>query len=281
MEELEKRVEHRYADSGGVKIHYAYLKGPGAGAPLAVFVHGFPDYWYSWRNQMDAVAETHAVAAMDTRGYNLSGKPKGAENYDMKLLVADVLAVIRAEGRERAVVIGHDWGGAVAWSVAMYAPQAVERLVIVNLPHPMGLRRELASNAEQQKNSQYARDFQAEDSHTRISAEGLAKMAPEGVRAKYEEAFRRSDLESMMNYYRRNYPRAPYKDEGPETPRVKCAVLQFHGLKDWALLPGALNDTWKWLDGEWTLVTIPEAGHWAHWDAAERVTRVLKDWLRR
>jgi pimeloyl-ACP methyl ester carboxylesterase len=281
MEDLEKRVEHRYADSGGVRIHYAYLNGPSAGAPLAVFVHGFPDYWYSWRHQMAAVAGTHAVAALDTRGYNLSDKPKGVENYDMKLLVADVLAVIRAEGRERAVLIGHDWGGAIAWSVAMYAPKTVERLVIVNLPHPMGLRRELAGNAEQRKNSQYAREFQEADSHTRISAEGLSKIAPAEVRATYQEAFERSDLEGMMNYYRRNYPRAPYADGGPETPRVSCPVLQFHGLKDWALLPGALNDTWKWLDGEWTLVTIPNAGHWAHWEAASTVTRTLVDWLKR
>lgn len=284
-EDLLQRVQHRYADSGGVKIHYAHLEGPPGPAPLAVFVHGFPDYWYSWRNQMDAVAKTHEVAALDLRGYNLSAKPEGVENYDMKLLVGDVLNVIKACGKERAVVIGHDWGGAIAWSVAMYAPQAVERLVIVNLPHVNGLRRELANNPAQRKNSAYARSFQEPDAASKMTAEGLAKMAPEAVRPHYLEAFQRSSIEAMLNYYKRNYPRAPYatatSEELAATPRVKCRVLQFHGLKDTALLPGGLNDEWQWLDQDLTLVTIPGAGHWAHWDAAELVTRAMVDWLRR
>ncbi|HZO52043.1 MAG TPA: alpha/beta hydrolase [Bryobacteraceae bacterium] len=284
-EDLLARVHHRYADSSGVKIHYAHLDGPSAGAPLAVFVHGFPDYWYSWRNQMDAVAKTHEVAALDLRGYNLSDKPTGVENYDMKLLIGDVLSVIKACGKERAVVIGHDWGGAIAWSVAMYASQVVERLIIVNLPHMNGLRRELANNPEQQKNSAYARAFQEPDALLKVTADGLARMAPEAVRPQYLEAFRLSSIEAMLNYYKRNYPRAPYavatSEELASTPRVKCRVLQFHGLKDTALLPSGLNDEWKWLDEDLTLVTIPSAGHWSHWEAAELVTRTMVDWLKR
>ncbi len=284
-EDLLTRVHHRFADSAGVKIHYAHLDGPSAGAPLAVFVHGFPDYWYSWRNQMDAVAKTHEVAALDLRGYNLSDKPAGVESYDMKLLVGDVLSVIKACGKERAVVIGHDWGGAIAWSVAMYAPQAVERLVIVNLPHLVGLRRELAGNPEPQKNSAYARAFQVADAASKVTAEGLARMAPEAVRPAYLEAFQRSSIDAMLNYYKRNYPRAPYAaataEELAATPKVKCRVLQFHGLKDTALLPGGLNGEWDWVEKDLTLVTIPNAGHWSHWDAAELVTGALVDWLGR
>lgn len=284
-QDLLERVHHRYADSSGVKIHYAHLDGPTASAPLAVFVHGFPDFWYSWRHQMDAVAKTHQVAALDLRGYNLSDKPTGVENYDMKLLVADVLAVIKACGKEKAVIIGHDWGGAISWSVAMYAPQAVERLVIVNLPHMNGLRRELANNPAQQKNSAYARRFQQPDAATQVTAEGLARLAPEGVRPHYVKAFQQSSIEAMLNYYKRNYPREPYTaataEELAATPRVKCRVLQFHGLKDTALLPAGLNDEWQWLDSDLTLVTIPNAGHWSHWEAAELVTRTLVDWLQR
>jgi epoxide hydrolase 4 len=195
------------------------------------------------------------------------------------------LSVIKACGRERAVVIGHDWGGAIAWSVAMYAPQAVERLIIMNLPHMNGLRRELANNPEQQKNSAYARAFQEPDALLKVTADGLARMAPEAVRPLYLEAFRLSSIEAMLNYYKRNYPRAPYavatSEELAATPRVKCRVLQFHGLKDTALLPSGLNDEWKWLDEDLTLVTIPSAGHWSHWDAAELVTRTMVDWLKR
>ena len=135
-------VEHRFAENNGVRIHYVTI---GEG-PLIVMIHGFPDYWYSWRRQMPALAERHQVVAMDMRGYNRSDKPVGVENYSMELLVGDVAAVIRHAGHEQATVVGHDWGGAVAWTLAMVMPDVVERLIILNLPHPQGLARELARN---------------------------------------------------------------------------------------------------------------------------------------
>lgn len=273
--DIEKKVQHGYADSGGVKIHYASL---GSG-PLVLMIHGFPDYWYSWRHQMEALSGEYQVVAIDQRGYNLSDKPKGVENYDMKLLVGDVVAVIKHLGKEKAIVAGHDWGGAVAWSLATYVPQVVDRLIIVNLPHMNGLRRELATNPEQQKNSQYARNFQREGAHLKLTAEGLAGLVPEAERAKYIEAYKRSDFEAMLNYYKRNYPREPYTNDGAPAPNVKMPVLMFHGLKDTALMPGALNDTWKWMDAPLTLVTIPNAGHWSHWDAADLVSKGMKSWL--
>ncbi len=276
----EAQVEHGYADSAGVPIHYAAL-GPKTG-PVAVFLHGFPDFWYTWREQMQALAAAgYRAVAMDLRGYNLSGKPKGIENYDMRLLVGDVVAVIKAQGREKAIVVGHDWGGAIAWQVAFHVPQVVEKLIIVNLPHPRGLARELAHNPEQQKNSQYARNFQQPDSHTKLTSAGLAQWVtdPE-ARKRYIEAFDRSDFEAMMQYYRRNYPREPYQDAQGPVQKPQCPVLQIHGLKDWALLPGALSGTWDWVD-DWTLVTIPEAGHFAQQDAAAKVSRTMVMWLRR
>lgn len=272
---IEDRVEHGYADSNGVKIHYA-TAGKG---PLVLMIHGFPDFWYSWRHQMEALADRYQVAAVDQRGYNLSDKPKGVEQYDMSLLAADAAAVIRHLGRDKAIVVGHDWGGMVAWTLAMTRPDLVERLIIVNLPHPNGLRRELAGNAAQQKNSQYARDFQQPDAHKKLTAEGLAQWAPEAERPKYVDAYKRSDFEAMLNFYKRNYPREPYSAEGPPLPKVKAPVLMFHGLKDRALLPGALSGTWEWVDAELTLVTLPNAGHWAHWDEAALVSRTMKDWL--
>lgn len=275
MQDVFDQVEHQFADSDGVKIHYAAM-GPRE-APLIVMIHGFPDFWYSWRHQMAALAPKYRVAALDLRGYNLSDKPEGVDSYRMELLTRDVLAVIRHTGRQRAIVVGHDWGGAIAWSVAAYAPQAVERLVIVNLPHPRGLARELANNPEQRKNSEYARNFQLPGAHTKLSPEKLAEWAPADVRERYLEAFRKSSLESMLNYYQRNYPRDPYPV--PDFPKILCRVLQFHGLKDQALLPGALNGTWEWIEKDWSLVTIPGAGHWAHWEAAGLVSGTIEKWL--
>lgn len=271
------KVEHGYAENGGVKIHYAAI---GEG-PLAVFIHGFPDFWYSWRHQMDALQGDFRCVAMDTRGYNLSDKPEDESQYGMNHLVADVAAVIRHHGAEKAMIVGHDWGGAIAWQFAMAHPEMTERLVICNLPHPKGLTRELATNPKQQASSQYARDFQKEGSENTLSAEMLAGFikGDETVKARYIAAFEKSSFKAMMSYYRRNYPREPYTELTVDLPKVQAPVLMFHGLKDWALLPPALNGTWDWIDRDLTLMTVPAAGHWVHHDAAETVSSTMRWWL--
>ena len=243
-------------------------------------IHGFPDFWYTWRHQMPALSEQFQVVAIDQRGYNLSDQPKGVENYRMEDLVGDLEAVIRHFQRDKAVVVGHDWGGMVAWSFAMSHPEMTERLVILNLPHPQGLMRELANNPQQQKNSAYARFFQQADAASKLTPVGLAEWVKEpAAKAKYVEAFRRSSLEGMLNYYKANYPRPPYMAQSQEMPKVKCPVLMFHGLKDQALLAPALNGTWDWVENELTLVTIPAADHFVQHDASALVTRTLVDWL--
>ena len=274
--DIESRVKHGYADNNGVKIHYASL---GSG-PLVVMIHGFPDYWYTWRHQMEGLSDKFQMVAIDQRGYNMSDKPKGDENYDMRLLVSDVIAVIKSLGREKAIIVGHDWGGAVSWQLALNAPQFVDKLIILNLPHPYGLGRELATNPAQQKNSQYARNFQKEGSEKLLKSDGLAAWVtdPE-ARKKYIEAFDRSDFPAMMAFYKRNYPREPYQAPSGEMKKVPMPVLMFHGLKDWALLPPALNNTWDWIGNDLTIMTIPDATHFVQQDAAEKVTRMMKLWL--
>lgn len=271
-------VTHEYAENNGVKIHYAAM---GRGS-LVVFIHGFPDFWYSWHHQMNGLKDDFRVVALDTRGYNKSDKPQKQEDYAMSLLIQDVAAVIKAEGEEKAVIVGHDWGGVIAWQFSMALPHMAEKLIIVNLPHPKGMIRELANNPEQQANSQYARDFQQPNSHEKLSAEVLAGFVArdEETRAKYIKAFENSSLNGMMNYYRQNYPRAPYEEYAEEMPNVSIPVLQFHGLKDTALHHHGLNNTWEWLDNDYTLVTIPDAGHWAHHEAADLVTGTMKWWLK-
>jgi len=276
-EDFLSRVKHGHADSGGVKIHYATL---GEG-PLVVMIHGFPDYWYTWRHQMAALAGTHQVVALDLRGYNRSDKPAGVASYKMPVLVSDVHAVIRHLKKEKAVIVGHDWGGAIAWNFAMTRPAACDKLIILNLPHPWGLGRELANNPDQQRNSQYARNFQKPGAHKKLSARGLSGWVKDkAAREKYRAAFERSDFEAMLNYYKANYPREPYKAPEGAPPRVKAPVLMFHGLEDRALLPGALNDTWKWLDKDLTLVTIPGSGHFVQQDAAKTVSKTMLSWLK-
>jgi pimeloyl-ACP methyl ester carboxylesterase len=276
--DFDGRVEHHFAENDGVNIHYAAL---GAG-PLVVMLHGFPDYWYTWRHQMAALSEEYRVAAPDLRGYNLSDKPKGIEGYRMKALLGDVAAVFRAEERERAIIVGHDWGGAIAWQLAARLPELVERLIILNLPHFSGLTRELAENPKQREASAYTRFFQQEGAHEALSAERLARWVPDPeAREKYVEAFRRSDFEAMLFYYKRHFPREPYTPVGPPKQRVRVPVLQIHGLEDPYLFSGALNDTWDYIGADFTLVTVPGAGHFVQQDAAELVTRRIRSWLSR
>lgn len=279
-QDFETKVEHGYLDSQGVQIHYAAY-GPASGTPI-VMLHGFPDFWYTWRSQMQSLgAAGYRTYALDLRGYNLSGKPKGLENYDMRLLVGDVVTALTKLGKGKAILMAHDWGGAIAWQVALNVPQVVDKLIILNLPHPRGLGRELASNPDQQKASEYARRFQQPDSDKALTAEALANWVTDpAAKAKYIEAFRRGDFAAMMAYYQRNYPRPPYPAPPADFKKLTMPVLLIHGLKDWALLSPALNGTWDWVD-DLTLVTIPEAGHFVQSDAPEKVNRSVKMWLAR
>jgi epoxide hydrolase 4 len=281
-------AEEGFVDSDGVKIHYVSLGKKDD--PLLVMIHGFPDFWYSWRVQMPALAKQFHVVAIDQRGYNLSGQPEGVESYKTDKLVGDLVAVVKHFGPGKAVIVGHDWGGMVAWTFAITHPELTDRLIVLNLPHPRGLMRELTTNPQQQKNSQYARDFQKPDAAKHMSPDLLTFWVKDPkARRVYQSALKRSSMEGMLNYYKANYPRISADDKDhasarppvPTFPNVKCPVLLVHGLKDQALLPGALNDTWNWIDKDLTLVTIPEAGHFVQQDAADLVTRTMVSWLSR
>jgi pimeloyl-ACP methyl ester carboxylesterase len=277
-EDIFDRVKHGYADSRGVKIHYAMLGREGA--PLVVMIHGFPDFWYSWRHQMAQLAKDYQVVAIDQRGYNLSDKPKGKENYDMSLLIDDVRAVINHLKRDKAIIVGHDWGGRVAWGFAMKYPEMTHRLIVCNLPHPRGVAYERAHNPEQQANTAYAQRFRQEGAEKSLTAESLAaRVKDPKVRARFVEAFKRSDFEAMLNYYKQNYPAPPYLEDTSPVVKVQAPVLLFHGLEDKALMAGGLNRNWEWVEKDLTIVTIPGAGHFVQNDAAEFVSAMMKSWL--
>jgi pimeloyl-ACP methyl ester carboxylesterase len=269
----------RYADNGGVKIHYV-VQGQG---PLVVLIHGFPDYWATWKPLMKTLnAAGYRTAALDLRGYNLSDKPQGEDAYAMPNLVGDVAAVIKAEGQPNAAVIGHDWGAAIAWNVAMSRPDAVNKLVILSVPHPAGMARELATNKAQQEGSNYARNFQKAGSEKMLTAEGLAGWVKDPKeKPGYVEAFKRSDFAAMMNYYRANYPKGTGADVAapPSFPPIKVPVLVIHGMKDTALNAAGHNGTWEHVEADTTLLMAPTAGHFVQHDAEALVDRTIRDWL--
>lgn len=275
--------QDRTATNGPVKIHYV-VDGQG---PLVVMIHGFPDYWATWKPLMAELNKAgYRTAALGLRGYNLSDKPQGVAAYAMPNLIGDVAAVIAAEGQKNAIVIGHDWGAAISWQVAFNRPDLVNKLVIMSVPHPAGMARELATNKAQQEGSNYARVFQKEGSEKALTAEGLAGWVKDPKeKAGYIEALKRSDFGAMMNYYRANYPRGTGAET--ETPasmaapnqRVKVPVLIIHGVKDTSLNAAGHNGTWNYVDADTTIVMAPTAGHFVQHDAEALVNTTVRDWL--
>ena len=273
------KLADRYALNGSVKIHYV-VEGKG---PLVVMIHGFPDYWATWKPLMATLsADGYRVAALDTRGYNLSDKPQGVAAYAMPNLIGDVGAVIKAEGQKDAVVVGHDWGAAIAWQTVLNRPELVNKLVIMAVPHPAGMAREMATNKAQQEGSNYARNFQKAGSEKNLTAEGLAGWVKDPKeKPGYVEAFKRSDFAAMMNYYRANYPKGVGETAAPAPsfPPIKVPVLVIHGMKDTALNAAGHNGTWDHVAADTTILMIPSAGHFVQHDAETLVDRTVKDWL--
>ena len=195
------KINHGFAHVNGIKLHYAES---GAGE-LVIFLHGFPEFWYEWRNLLEEFGRDHLAIAPDLRGYNLSDKPPNVEDYAVKAIVSDIKAMFEhfSPGR-KAVLVGHDWGGAIAWAFAIAFPDYLEKLVIINAPHPGVFARELRSNPEQQKASAYMLTFRGPEAEALLSAKeyrALARAVFDGAsppdvfseedRARYIEAWSR------------------------------------------------------------------------------------------
>ena len=281
------RVKHHNVDNKGVNIHYVTV---GEG-PMLLFVHGAPDFWYLWHEQMEALCNDHKCVAMDTRGYNRSGKPKGMENYSMDFLMSDINAVIKDVGADDVTLIAHDFGGLISWHfVADERYQSkVDRLVIMNITHPHGFSRTLANQTpEEAKGTAYARVLvdPAQEEATIKLLKGAIKLRMETwwndkdprIVAFVNEANARTSNASIAQYYQNNYPRQPYT-ELTDLPQIKIPVLQIHGLADMAVHKNGLADTWDWVDADYTLVTYPGVGHIPQLQVPDKVTKVMRSWL--
>lgn len=272
--------QDRYANNKGVKIHYV-VDGQG---PLVVLIHGFPDYWATWKPLMATLNKAgYRTAALDNRGYNLSDKPEGEAAYAMPNLVGDVAAVIEAEGQKNAIIVGHDWGAAISWQVVFTRPDLVNRLIIMSVPHPVGFAREMATNVEQQKNSQYARNFQQPGFEKYLTPEGLVGWVKDPTeKARYVEAFKRSSIVGMLNYYRANYPKTTTDKGGliaADAPMINIPVLVIHGMKDKALNAAGHAGTWDHVSQDTTVLMIPSADHFVQHDAEALVNKTIRSWL--
>ena len=290
--------QSQYADVNGIRLHYVST---GQGN-LIMFVHGFPEFWMEWQNQLVEFGNDYQAVALDMRGYNLSSKPQDVEAYHAKYLIEDLRALAEHLGHQKFILVAHDWGGAVAWSAAMRYPEIVEKLVIINSPHPAVFARELLNNPDQQEASQYMllfRSAKAEHILSENNYAGLINMVTQfgskwemtpAVQLKYIAAWSQPGaLTGGLNYYRVSplYPPASPEDIAKiksiqnlpnEMLTVKVPTLVIWGEQDRALLTGNLEGLEEYIE-DLTVKRIPDGSHWVSHEQPELVNSLIRDFL--
>jgi pimeloyl-ACP methyl ester carboxylesterase len=291
-------IKHEYADVNGVRLHYA-TAGKGK---LVMFVHGFPEFWYEWKNQLMEFGNDYMAVAPDMRGYNLSSKPAELEKYQVKYMVEDLRALAEKLGHKKFTLVAHDWGGAIAWAFAIAHPDYLEKLVIINAPHPGVFARELRENPAQQKASHYMLFFRGPQAEAQLSANNYSQLVQivlgaglksgafnEEDKKAYIEAWSQPGaLTGGLNYYRASRI-GPPSGEGDKdgssfaqnapSLMVKVPTLVIWGEKDTALLTGNLDGLDKFVPNL-TIKRIPDGTHWVIHEKPELVNGYIRDFVK-
>ncbi len=281
----------------GVTLDVA-IAGDPANPPI-VLLHGFPESHRTWRHQIPELARDHYVVAPDQRGYAGSSKPEGVENYTPDKPVADLLALADHLGIGDFTLVGHDWGGAIAWMAALQNPKRIARLIIVNAPHPLVFQRTLFDDPAQRKASQYIRRFRDTQIDQGLIGAGLERFFAstftqhlvEAVAGEEKAAYlvqwgHPGAMTAMLNWYRASSIVVPETGENVERPAwidgpfppVTQPTLVIWGMKDKALLPSQIEGLAP-LVPDLTLVRVEDGGHFVPWEKPEPVTRAIRDWL--
>jgi pimeloyl-ACP methyl ester carboxylesterase len=277
-------LEHRDFDLGAVRLH-AVVAGPEHG-PLVLLLHGFPEFWRGWRHQIGPLAEAgFRVLVPDQRGYNLSDKPRRVRDYALDRLVEDAVGLIAAAGRDAACVAGHDWGGLVAWWTAVRFPERLRRLAILNVPHPLVMRRHLLTDPEQRRRSHYVFKFQLpwlperklRRDDWRIAERNTRGSARPGAfddreMAAYREAWSRPGaIRAMVHWYRAALRHPPVR---VADPRVRVPTRILWGARD-PFLGRTMVEPSLALCDQGSLEWFEEATHWLQHEEPERVSGEL------
>lgn len=285
--------DHADADVGEVRLHYV-AAGPADGE-LVVLLHGFPEFWYTWRHLLPALADAgYRAVAPDMRGYNRSDAPDGVDAYSLEPLSADVAGLVDALEYESAHVVGHDWGGIVAWALASRRPATVDRLGICNAPHPALFAREIRTNSDQRERSSYIAGFlAAEEPERGLTQDDCRRVAdvhadatdPGAYTDRELEHFRaafceQTDPTAALHYYRAAFA---LDESGTLTGTMDAAPVSVPTLVCWGERDPALSTAL--LDGidevapDCRVERFPGASHWVHADEPGPVRDRLLDWL--
>lgn len=278
-------IQHTFVRANNLRFHVAHIERDG---PLVLFLHGFPECWYSWRHQMPFVADAgFRVWAIDMRGYNLSDKPRGVDAYHLNVLTTDVEELLNVAHTEKVILVGHDWGALVAWRFAMDYPERLSKLVILNVPHP-GPQRSGFVMPRQWLKSWYIGFFQLpwlpERALTQIPLRTARGIRASAVRragftdediAVYRQAIAQPGaMHAAVNYYR---ALVRYGFLLPIKP-IDTPTLMIWGEEDIALDKALTYGTEKWVRA-FRIHYIPNCGHWVQNEAADEVNRLLLDFI--
>jgi len=285
----ETTIEHRHATLDDVRLHYVEARPvtPRLGASPVILLHGFPDFWYGWRHQIPALARAGLrVVAPDMRGFGDSDKPRGVADYTIETLTSDIAQLVRAIGAERVTLVGHDWGGIVAWWFAMRHPELLDRLTILNCPHPA---RFLAMSIDpaQIRRSFYILFFQVPGLPERLMARGGFAPIRKAL-VKDTEGFTPADLDrythawdgalpTMVNYYRALMRRSPWAYRRMLRP-IDSPVQVIWGARDPHIGFEYAEPPAKFV---WhcRFDVLDNASHWVHLDEPDRVNALVLDFL--
>ena len=281
-------LRERFIETNGIKLHVMEA-GPIDG-PMIMFLHGFPEFWYAWRKQIGYFAEKgYLVVAPDQRGYNLSDKPKGIASYTSDELAKDAVGIIDAYGRDKIFLVGHDWGAAVSWWVALKYPDRIKKLVIMNVPHPIVMGKTLFSNQKQMEKSWYIFYFQIPGAVEKFASANnyqwpvnLLKetsrpgaFLPEDLE-KYRAAFMQPHaFSSMVNWYRASL-QTP--SEKPASFRITMPILVLWGVNDVAIIPEQAEASMAFCD-QGRLVKFEQASHWVQHEEADKVNALIEEFI--
>ncbi len=285
MSVIEDPWQHEYIDTNGIRLHYV-TQGEG---PLMLMLHGFPEFWYSWRHQIPEFAKYYKVIALDLRGYNDSDKPKDQSAYVMNEFVRDVEGVIQGLGYDTCILVGHDWGGAIAWNFAYAHPEMVERLIILNLPHPAKFTQAL-STPQQMLRSWYILFFQIpflpevllQSSDYLVIETALKSMAVDksaftrsDIEAYKNAAAKRGALTAMLNYYR-NFSQQKMFNEDWRV--LEVPTLMIWGENDTALGKELTYGTELYVR-DFQIKYIPNCSHWVQQEQPALVNQYMGEFL--
>ena len=285
MSVIQASWQHDYITSNGLKLHYV-TQGEG---PLMLLLHGFPEFWYSWRHQIPEFAKDFKVVALDLRGYNDSDKPEAQSAYVISEFIKDVQGVIKGLGYDRCVLVGHDWGGAIAWNFAYDHPEMVEKLIVLNIPHPAKFAEGLRTPQQLVRSSYIflfqlpwvpelliqTADYQALENAFKGMAVNKSAFTNEDIAAYKNAAAKRGALTAMLNYYRNIFQQRMFKSNWRV---LEVPTLMIWGEKDTVLGTELTYGTASHVSNL-QIKYIPECSHWVQQEQPQLVNQYMREFL--